>query len=105
MRAPISSDVRMADPSASSGQAGDCSDGRKPAAFLYLATLAILLCPPFLVASDCLSIGQAAQHVGETKCITGKVLHVKAGAKGTHFLGSCEERAASPFSVVVFGSD
>lgn len=56
-------------------------------------------------ASDCLTIGQAAQHVGETKCITGKVLHVKAGAKGTHFIGFCEERAACPFSVVVFRSD
>lgn len=56
-------------------------------------------------ASDCLSIGQAVQHVGETKCVTGKVLHVKAGAKGIHFIGFCEERAACPFSVVVFRSD
>jgi hypothetical protein len=69
--------------------------------FLFLA----LGGSPLFAASDCLSIGQAAQHVGETKCITGKVLHVKAGAKGTHFIGFCEERAACPFSVVVFRSD
>lgn len=93
----------MADPSASPGQASGCLELRRPC--LYLATLAILLSSTFLVASDCLSIGQAAQHVGETRCITGKVLHVKAGAKGTHFIGFCEEHAACPFSVVVFGSD
>jgi hypothetical protein len=32
-------------------------------------------------------------------------LHVKAGAKGVHFIGFCEELAACPFSVVVFASD
>jgi hypothetical protein len=35
----------------------------------------------------------------------GKVLHVRAGAKGVHFIGFCEEQAACPFSVVVFASD
>ena len=70
-----------------------------------LAMLAIVISPALLAASDCLSIGEAAQHVGETKCITGKVLHVKAGVKGTHFIGFCEEQAACPFSVVVFASD
>jgi hypothetical protein len=35
----------------------------------------------------------------------GKVLHVKAGAKGVHFIGFCEEQAACPFSLVVFASD
>jgi hypothetical protein len=53
---------------------------------------------PLFAASDCLPIGQASQHVGENKCITGKVLPVKAGAKGTHFMGFCAERAACLFS-------
>jgi hypothetical protein len=57
-----------------------------------------------LLASDCLAIHETA-HVGETKCITGKVLRVKAGAKGVHFTGFCEEQAACPFSVVVFAAD
>lgn len=72
---------------------------------LSLVALSILVFSSILVASDCLPIGEAARHVGETKCITGKVLHVKAGKKGVHFIGFCEERAACPFSVVVFGSD
>ena len=74
-------------------------------AVLYLATLAGLFLTPLAGASDCLSIGDAKQHVGETKCITGKVLRVKVGTKGVHFVDFCEDQAACPFTVVVFPSD
>jgi hypothetical protein len=67
-------------------------------AFLFFAA-------PFLSASDCLPIQQAGQHVGETKCVTGKVLKVKAGSKGVHFLDFCEDQMACPFTVVVFSHD
>jgi len=53
-------------------------------------------------ASDCISIREAGDHVGETKCVTGKVLHVKVGGKGVHFLDFCEDQMACPFTVVVF---
>jgi hypothetical protein len=66
--------------------------------------LAILLSTP-LLASDCLPIREASQHVGETKCVTGKVLHVKLGAKGVHFIDFCEDQMACPFTVVVFPHD
>ena len=56
-------------------------------------------------ASDCLPIREASQHVGETKCITGKVLKVKVGAKGVHFVDFCEDQMACPFTVVVFPAD
>ncbi len=56
-------------------------------------------------ASDCIPIQQANQHVGETKCVTGKVLRVKVGTRGVHFLDFCEDQAACPFSVVVFPHD
>ncbi|MGC2169831.1 MAG: hypothetical protein WA555_08515 [Candidatus Sulfotelmatobacter sp.] len=56
-------------------------------------------------ASDCLPIRDAKQHVGENQCITGKVVRVKAGARGTHFVDFCAEQAACPFTVVVFRSD
>jgi len=65
----------------------------------------VLLSATLSFASDCLPIREASQHVGETKCITGKVLHVKVGPKGVHFIRFCEEQAACPFSVVVFASD
>jgi hypothetical protein len=67
--------------------------------------LVLLLSAAAASASDCLSIGDAKQHVGETKCITGKVLRVKVGAKGVHFVDFCEDQAACPFTVVVFPHD
>src|SRR5579859_5848580 len=58
-----------------------------------------------LFASDCIPIHEAGQHIGETKCVTGKVLKIKVGAKGVHFLDFCEDSMACPFTVVVFAND
>ena len=60
---------------------------------------------PFLSASDCIPIDEASQHVGETKCVAGKVLRVTVGLKGVHYLDFCEDQQACPFTVVVFASD
>ncbi len=68
------------------------------------ATLAILLSTA-ACASDCLPIGAARQHVGEVECIVGKVVRVKVGAKGVHFVDFCGEQMACPFTVVVFPHD
>lgn len=61
--------------------------------------------PPALFASDCISISETRSHVGETKCVTGKVVRVKVGHNGVHFLDFCSEQMACPFSVVVFSHD
>jgi hypothetical protein len=65
----------------------------------------LILFAAALRASDCVSIQQASQYVGETKCVTGKVLKVKTGAKGIHYIDFCEDQMACPFSVVVFSHD
>src|ERR1700733_12408617 len=70
-----------------------------------LVVLPILLYAAAAAASDCLPIQEAAKHIGETKCVTGKVLRVKAGAKGVHFVDFCADQMSCPFSVVVFASD
>lgn len=57
-----------------------------------------------LHAADCLSIREAGQHIGETKCVTGKILRVKVKAHGVQFLDFCEDQMACPFSVVVFSN-
>jgi len=67
--------------------------------------VASLFAAPLLSASDCVPIGEARQHVGETKCVTGKVLRVKVGSSGVHFLDFCEDQLACPFTVVVFSHD
>jgi hypothetical protein len=71
----------------------------------HLEILVSILLAAAAQASDCLSIGEARQHVGEDKCVTGKVLRVKAGARGAHFVDFCEDQMSCPFTVVVFGSD
>lgn len=67
--------------------------------------LALLLSANAAIASDCLPIADAKLHVGENKCVTGKVLRVKEGAKGVHFVDFCEDQASCPFTVVVFPHD
>jgi len=67
--------------------------------------LMLMLAAAGLSASDCIPIQEAAQHIGETKCVTGKVMRVKVGARGVHFLDFCEDQMACPFSVVVFSGD
>jgi hypothetical protein len=63
---------------------------------------AMLCVNPALAVTDCLPIEQASQHVGETKCVTGKVHRIAVGGKGVHFLDFCEDQMACPFTVVVF---
>jgi hypothetical protein len=78
---------------------------RKPWLEYWLIFAAFCSLPVLLAASDCIPIGEAGQHVGETKCVSGKVTRVKVGARGTHFLNFCEDQMACPFSVVVFSHD
>jgi hypothetical protein len=96
-------------------QHSSCRDSRprlssqvKPCRAALLAaclTSCIFLRTPALWASDCIPIHEAHQHVGETQCVAGKVLRVKVGAKGVHFLDFCEDQMACPFTVVVFSHD
>ena len=58
-----------------------------------------------LAGADCLPFDQAKQHVGEIKCIAGKVVRVKQGARGVHFLDFCDDFRLCPFTVVVFPGD
>ena len=74
--------------------------------FRYLILVTFSCCvPTSLFASDCIPIHEAGQHIGETKCVTGKVLRVKVGAMGVHFLDFCEDAMACPFTVVAFSHD
>ena len=68
-------------------------------------TLGLILLLSSLAHPDCLSFDQAKKHVGEIKCITGKVVRVKQGSGGVHFLDFCDDFRLCPFTVVVFPSD
>jgi hypothetical protein len=73
--------------------------------FLIFALSSILSFSALAHASPCIPIEQARAHVGEVKCVTGKVLRVKINDRGTHFLDFCADSPACPFTVVVFSAD
>ena len=66
--------------------------------------LIVLAIPRLLSASDCIPIQQVSHDLGETRCVAGKVLKIRIGNKGVHFLDFCEDQLACPFTVVVFQS-
>jgi hypothetical protein len=55
--------------------------------------------------ASCLQIVDAPNHIGETRCVSGKVLGVEQGNMGVHYLNFCETSQKCPFTVVVFPSD
>src|SRR5579862_256612 len=55
--------------------------------------------------TDCVSLAEAAKHVGSSQCVIGTVMHVENGSNGTTFLTFCPEARACAFVVVVFPAD
>jgi hypothetical protein len=58
-----------------------------------------------LAGAECIPIREAVQHVGEVKCVTGKVLRVRVGDEDARVVDFCEDAKSCPFTVVVFASD
>ena len=55
--------------------------------------------------AQCVPFTEAGQHLGATRCVTGKVVKVTRSGQGTTFLNFCEDYRVCPFQVVVFRSD
>jgi hypothetical protein len=70
-----------------------------------LAILLLLLFPLSFAGADCVPITEARQHIGEDKCVTGKVLRVKHGSRGVTLFDFCQDSMVCPFTVVVFAHD
>ena len=60
---------------------------------------------PSLGSGVCIPFEQARNHIGETQCVTGKVLRTEVCAKGVRYLDFCEDYRLCSFSVVVFPHD
>jgi len=76
---------------------------RRLISLLFLATVSCFctLCH----ASECLPFTEAIHHIGEIHCVSGKVLNVKAGSGGVHYLDFCEDYRLCSFTVVIFRRD
>jgi hypothetical protein len=66
--------------------------------------LVLLLLPAHAFAS-CIPFDQARNHLGETQCVTGRVIRVKEGNRGVRFLDFCDDYRLCTFTVVVFPYD
>jgi hypothetical protein len=55
--------------------------------------------------AQCVPFSKARDHIGATRCITGKVIRVQQGNGGVHFFDFCEDFRVCPFTLVVFPSD
>jgi len=60
---------------------------------------------PALSSADCIPITEARQHIGEDRCITGKVIRVKHASRGVTLFDFCQDSMVCPFTVVVFPHD
>ncbi len=65
----------------------------------------LLFSVPQLSSAACIAFDQAQKHIGETQCVTGKVIRVEAGADGVHYLDFCEDHRLCSFSAVIFPYD
>jgi len=72
---------------------------------VILKTAALAVFFPAFSAAACIPFDQARKHIGETQCVSGKVLRVETGERGVHYLDFCEDYGACSFSVVIFSSD
>ena len=57
------------------------------------------------LAAKCLPMNEAGKHIGDTKCVAGKVLTVTESPNGAWFLNFCEDYRTCPFTVVAFARD
>src|SRR5262245_32021237 len=66
----------------------------------------VLFALPTACAAACLSIQEAHKNIGDTTCVSGKVIAVGSSPRsGTHFLNFCDDYRDCPFTVVVFARD
>lgn len=54
---------------------------------------------------SCVDFQEAMSHLGETTCVSGRVLRVYSSRAGNSFLDFCEDYRACPFSSVIFSTD
>jgi len=70
--------------------------------FRWLAFIVLFAALCKSSSADCIPFTEAQAHIGETQCVTGKVLRVKEGTRGVTFFDFCEDFRVCPFTVVIF---
>jgi hypothetical protein len=60
---------------------------------------------PATSSHGCVDFHDAVAHIGETSCVTGRVLRVFTSKSGNSFLDFCADYRDCPFTSVIFESD
>jgi hypothetical protein len=55
-------------------------------------------------SADCIPFTEAPNHLGETRCVRGRVVNIGESRGGTLYLNFCDDYKKCPFAVVVFPS-
>jgi hypothetical protein len=63
----------------------------------------LLFCPA--LQAKCVPFSEAFNHVGESRCVTGKIFRVQQGSNGIHYLDFCDDYRTCTFTVVIFRGD
>ncbi len=58
-----------------------------------------------VIAAGCIDFHDVAPHVGETGCVSGRVLRVYTSRGGNTFLDFCPDYRTCTFTSVIFSSD
>lgn len=58
-----------------------------------------------LASSQCISFRQAPQHIGQTLCVTGKILRIDAADPGFSRLSFCRDPGKCSFTAVISDRD
>src|SRR3954470_3445142 len=76
---------------------------RSPSSRMKIALSLVLL---FAVgcSAECIPFTNAPKHLGETRCVTGKVINIGESRGGTLYLNFCDDYKKCAFAVVVFPS-
>lgn len=53
-------------------------------------------------AAECIPFTEAPQHLGETRCVAGKVVNIGESKSGSVYLNFCDDYKKCAFAVVVF---
>lgn len=55
--------------------------------------------------AECIPFTDAPQHVGESRCVAGKVVNIGQSKGGSLYLNFCDDYRKCAFSVVIFASN
>jgi hypothetical protein len=82
---------------------------RRNSAFVFgrwsLASVVLMCVCSVSAVAACIPFTDAEKRVGESVCVSGKVVKVVEGKNGAWFLDFCEDYTKCPFTVVVFARD